>query len=45
MLKKWKLNQLKWDNVTNSNSNNPTKESSRGGKDGKDSNSLYPQKQ
>jgi len=34
MLKKRKLNQLEWDNVINYNSNNPTKESSRGGKGG-----------
>ena len=42
MPKKQKLNQLKQDNVTNFNSNNPTKESSGGGEDGKDGNSLRP---
>jgi len=37
--------KLKRDNVTNYNSNNPAKESSRGGKGGEGSNSLHPQKQ
>jgi len=45
MPRKRKLNQLKQDNVTNHNSNNPTKESSGGGEDGKDGNSPRPQKQ
>ena len=44
MLKKRKLNQLKWDDVTNYNSNNPTKESSGGGKDSKGGNSPRSQK-
>ena len=42
ILRKWKL---KRDNVTNYNSNNPTKESSGGSKGGEGSNSLRPQKQ
>ena len=41
MLRKRKLKQ---DDVTNYNSNNPAKESSGGGKGGKGSNSLRPQK-
>ena len=45
MPKKWKLNQLEQDNVTNYNSNNPAKENSRGGKNGKGGDSLRPQKQ
>ena len=39
MLRKRKL---KWDNVTNYNSNNPAKESSGGSKGGKGGNSLRP---
>ena len=44
MPRKWKLNQLKWDNVINYNSNNFAKESSGGGEGSKGSNSLRPQK-
>jgi len=45
MLKKWKLNQLKQDDVTNDNSNNPTKESSgdsKGVEGGEGGDSLRP---
>lgn len=45
MPKKRKLNQLERDDVTNHNSNNPTKESSGGSEDGKDGDSPRPQKQ
>ncbi|OCK92392.1 uncharacterized protein K441DRAFT_180999 [Cenococcum geophilum 1.58] len=45
MPKKRKLNQLKRDDVTNYNSNNPTKESSGDGEGGEGGNSPRPQKQ
>ena len=44
MPKKRKLNQLERDDIINYNSNNPTKESSGGGEDGKGGNSPRPQK-
>ena len=42
MLKKWKLNQLKWDNIINYNFNNSTKKSNRGSKGGEGGDSPRP---